>query len=219
MVFIGSQTAAWAQTPAAASLPIGTPLTIVADETVDSRVRNGSEFRAHLRDPLTLGDTLVAPAGTAAKIVVLGREFGKDGTSIIFRIAIIGLNLGLAGTLPVRPETPTVEHIVLGMAIAVRTLAIVNIDEGKVRVAVPLPFKLSNEPPAAGYTPAPLRTANPILTTRRRPSRSRSPSPTPMPSATPTSSPSGAPASGAPATAPPTPASPTPTPTPSATPT
>jgi hypothetical protein len=182
MAVVSSHTAAWAQTPAAASsLPIGSPLTIIVDETVSPRVRPGSEFRAHLRDALMLGDTLVATAGTQAHLVVTGKETGRDGM-LRYRIAIIDLNLGLAGSLPVKPEAPTVGQIAAGMAIPARTLAIVGFEEGKVRVAVPLPFKLSNEPPAAGYTPAPLRTAGPILNTRRRPSRSPSPTASPSPS-------------------------------------
>jgi hypothetical protein len=180
------RTAAWAQSPAAASaLPIGSPLTIVSDDTVDGRVRPGSEFRAHLRDPLTLGDTLVATAGTPARLVVTAKDIAKDGTAS-YRIAIVGLNLGLAGTLPVRPDSPVVEHIKAGMPIPATTLAAVGFEAGKVRVALPLPFKLSNEPPNGGYTPAPLRTASPIVNRRRS-------SPTPVPSTAPTPSPSPAP--------------------------
>jgi hypothetical protein len=184
------RSAAWAQSPAAASiLPIGSPLTIISDDTVDQRVRPGSEFRAHLRDPLALGNTLVATAGTPARLVVTAKDIAKDGTPS-YRIAIVGLNLGLAGTLPVRPNTPTVEHISAGMAIPATTLAALGFEAGKVRVALPLPFKLSNEPPRGGYTPAPLRTAAPIIN-RRRPT----PSPAASSSASPASSTSPAPAS------------------------
>jgi len=160
-------------------LPIGSPLTIVSDDTVDARVRPGSEFRAHLRDPLTLGDTLVATAGTPARIIVTAKDAGKDGNPQ-YHIAIVGLNLGLAGTLPVRPDQPTLDHLTAGTAIPAKTLAAVGFEEGKIRVAVPLPFKLSNEPPYSGYTPAPLRTAGPIINNnRRRPGASPSPSPSP----------------------------------------
>lgn len=162
-----TRSAAWPQSPAAASvLPIGSPLTIISDDTVDGRVRPGSEFRAHLRDPLALGDTLVATAGTPARLVVTAKDIAKDGTPS-YHIAIVGLNLGLAGTLPVRPNTPTVERITAGMAIPATTLAALGFEAGKVRVALPLPFKLSNEPPNGGYTPAPLRTAGPIISRRR----------------------------------------------------
>jgi hypothetical protein len=181
----------WAQSPpAAAVLPIGTPLTIVSDDAVDARVRPGSEFRAHLRDPLTLGDTLVATAGTPARLVVTGKDLAKDGTPS-YRIAIVGLNLGLAGTLPVRPDTPTVQHIAAGTAIPATTLAALGFEAGKVRVALPLPFKLSNEPPNGGYTPAPLRTAAPIMNRRR-------PTPSPAPSSTTPASPATASATPAP---------------------
>jgi hypothetical protein len=143
-----------------------------------------------LRDPLTLGDTLVATAGTPARLVVTAKDIGKDGTAS-YHIAIIGFNLGLAGTLPVRPNTPTVEHISAGMAIPATTLAALGFEAGKVRVALPLPFKLSNEPPNGGYTPAPLRTAAPIINRRRAtpsppaasPSSSASPSTSASPSA------------------------------------
>ncbi len=186
-----TSTAAWAQSPAAVSSPvaIGSPVTIVADETVDPRVRPGSEFRAHLRDPLTLGGTLVATAGTPARLVVTAKETGKDGTPR-YHIAIIGLHLGLAGTLPVKPVMTTVERIVTGMDIAATTLASIGYEAGKIRVAIPLPFKLSNDPPIGAYTPTPLRTAAPIVN-RRKPSASPSPvaSPTTPASPVPTSAP------------------------------
>jgi hypothetical protein len=187
-----TRSAAWAQPPAAASvLPIGSPITIIADDTVDRRVRPGAEFRAHLRDPLALGDRLVATAGTPARLVVTDTITAKDGT-LSYRIAIVGLNLGLAGTLPVRPDTPTVAHISAGMAIPATTLAALGFEAGKVRVALPLPFKLSNEAPNGGYTPAPLRTAGPIINRRRptpTPGLTASPSPSPSPSPAASSSP------------------------------
>jgi len=197
-----STVVARAQSPAATpSLTIGSPITNVSDETVDSRVRPGSEFRAHLRDPLTLGDTLVAPAGTPARLVVTAKEAASGGTPV-YHIAIVGLNLGLAGTLPVRPVTPTVDRISVGMDIPATTLAILGIEEGKVRVAVPLPFPLSNEPPNTVYTPAPLRTAAPIINNRnrRRPTPTPSPSPSASPSApsSPGPAPSAVPTAGAP---------------------
>jgi hypothetical protein len=172
--------AARAQTRAATpTLPIGSPLTIVSDETVDPRVRPGSEFRAHLRDAISVGDTLVATAGTAARIIVTAKDTGT-GETPTYRIAIVGLNLGLAGTLPVRPNAPTVERITAGMDIPATTLATIGIEAGKVRVAVPLPFTLSNEPPNTIYTPAPLRTAAPIINNRNG---RRRPTPAPSPSA------------------------------------
>jgi hypothetical protein len=207
-VLLVSHTAARAQTLAAASsLPIGSALTFVSDETVNARVRPGSEFRAHLRDPLEVANTLVATAGTPARIVVTSKENAKDGT-VAYHIAIIGFSLGLAGSLPVRPDAPVVASITTGMIIPATTLAIVGLDGGRVRVAVPLPFNLSNEPPASAYTPAPLRTASPVLNTRRRPGRSPRPSPAPSDSAppSPTATPTPAPTGSPPA--------PTPTPTP-----
>jgi hypothetical protein len=176
--------AAWAQSRAAeSSLPIGTPIAIVSDETVKPGVRPGSQFRAHLRDPIELGTTLVAPAGTAAHLIVVSTETGIGGTPA-YRIAIVDLNLGLAGILPVRPQSPIVAAIVAGMTIPASTLAAIALEAGKVRVEVPLPFPLSNEPPAANYTPAPLRTANPSFNqprSRRRSGPSPSPSPTTAP--------------------------------------
>jgi hypothetical protein len=166
-------------------------------------VRPGSEFRAHLRDPLTLGDTLVATAGTRARLVVTSKDLAKDG-SPSYHIAIVGLNLGLAGTLPVRPTTPTVERINAGMAIPATTLAALAFVSGKVRVALPLPFKLSNEPPNGGYTPAPLRTAGPVISNGNS-RRHATPSPSPAgPPSVPATSPSPAapaPNSSAPASA------------------
>jgi hypothetical protein len=145
-----------------------------------------------LRDPLVLGDTLVATAGAPARLVVTAKDTAKDGTPN-YHIAITGLELGLAGRLPVRPTMPIVEHIAAGMAIPAQTLAVVGFLEGKIRVAVPLPFKLSNEPPASGYTPAPLRTAAPIIN-RRRPTATPVATPTGSPAA-PSSAPTGPPSS------------------------
>ncbi len=182
-----AHTAARAQTPAAAtSLPIGTPLTVIAEQTVDAHVRPFSVFRVHLRDPLTLSRTLVAIAGTPARLVVTSKDVTPMGITR-FHISIIGLNLGVAGTLPVRPDVPVVDGIAAGMPIAVTTLAAVAYDDGKVRVEIPLPFKLSAEPPSAGYTPPPLRTAAPFVPRRR---------PTPKPSAVPTPSPADSPLPG-----------------------
>jgi hypothetical protein len=201
-----TRSAAWAQPPAATSvLPIGSPLTIISEETVDPRVRPGSEFRAHLRDPLTLGDTLVATAGTRARLVVTSKVLSKDGTPS-FHIAVVGLDLGLAGTLPVRPNTPTVEQIKAGMAIPATTLAALAFVAGKVRVALPLPFKLSNEPPNGGYTPAPLRTASPIINNNRN--NRRHPTPSPSPSASPSAPAASAPAGPTPNASPQLPAQP-----------
>ena len=166
-------------------------------------MRPGSEFRAHLRDPLELGGTLVATAGTRARLVVTSKDLAKDGTPS-YHIAIVGLDLGLAGTLPVRPNTPTVERISAGMAIPATTLATLAFVAGKVRVALPLPFKLSNEPPNGGYTPAPLRTANPIINSRNgRQHAPPSPSPSAAPSTPPVSAPPAAPAPSSLPTAPP----------------
>jgi hypothetical protein len=192
-------------------------LTIVSDETVDSRVRPGSEFRAHLGESLSFGQTLVATAGTPARLVVTSKETGKDGT-FRYHIAIIGLKLGLAGTLPVKPESPVVERVAAGMSIAATTLASVDYEQGKLRVTIPLPFKLSTEAPNGGFTPAPLRTASPIVP-RRKPSRGPSPSPSPAASAEPSPAPSPA-SSASPATgttssaAPAVTAAPTPLPSP-----
>jgi len=204
--------AAWAQSRAAdSSLPIGSPLTIVSDEAVKPGVRPGSEFRAHLRDPIQVGATLVAVAGTPARIIVVSKETGATG-AVSYRIAIDDLKLGLAGILPVRPDSPVVDTITAGLEIPAATLATVDVADGKVRVDVPLPFPLSNEPPASDYTPAPLRTANPALLQprggRRRPGAS--PSPTPSPSSAPGNASPQPGASGSPSPAP----SATPTPEP-----
>ncbi len=177
--------AAWAQSRAAeSSLPIGSPITIVSDEAVKPGVRPGSEFRAHLRDPIQVGATLVALAGTPARIIVVAKETSTTGAAG-YRIAIDDLKLGLAGILPVRPDSAVVDAITAGLEIPATTLATVAVEDGKVRIDVPLPFPLSNEPPASDYTPAPLRTANPALLQprrRRRPGASPSPSPSPSPS-------------------------------------
>lgn len=60
-------------TPHAArgSLPVNSSLFIVLDGTITSRGQSGTTVKAHLRDPIVLDDTTVAPAGTPVDISVV----------------------------------------------------------------------------------------------------------------------------------------------------
>ncbi|GAC1401908.1 MAG: hypothetical protein NVSMB64_00850 [Candidatus Velthaea sp.] len=173
-----------AEAPAVpSSLPLGSPLTFISDETVDARVRPGSEFRAHLKDALSFGTTLVAPANTPVRLIVTQKDIRPDG-STRYTIALIRFTIPAAGDLPVRPLTNIVDAIATGREIAATTLGAVSEVNGKLRIAIPLPFQLSNDTPQGGYTPVPLRTAAPIVP--HRPPTPPPAAPTPAPQASPT---------------------------------
>ncbi|MFN2461047.1 MAG: hypothetical protein ABR591_10215 [Candidatus Velthaea sp.] len=139
-------------------MPIGTVVTFIADDTVDARVRPGAEFRAHLKEPLSMGTVLVAQAGATARLIVTSKNTGKDGVTH-YGIALERFAIRGAGDLPVRVQTPIVDHIAAGMEIVATTAGAVADTDGRLRIAIPLPFQLSNDKPQGGYTPVPLRTA------------------------------------------------------------
>ena len=168
------------------SLPIGSKLTFVSDETVDARVRPGSEFRAHLKDDLHLQGTLVAAANTPARLVVTEKIARPDG-SYKYTIALVRFSIAGLGYLPVKPVTNVVELISTGLEIPATTLGYVNDIDGRLRIVIPLPRNLSNDAPVGAYTPVPLRTAAPLFP--RKPTK---PTPTPTPTPTPVPSPTDA---------------------------
>ncbi|GAC1533380.1 MAG: hypothetical protein NVS2B17_00950 [Candidatus Velthaea sp.] len=144
-------------------------MTFVSDETVDARVRPGSEFRAHLKDTLAFGGTVVAAANTPVRLVVTSTDLHQSGTTR-YTIALIRFTISNAGDLPVRPLRNIVDSIATGLEIPAITLGSVSEIDGKIRIAIPLPFQLSNETPRGGYTPVPLRTAAPLVPQRPKPS-------------------------------------------------
>jgi hypothetical protein len=76
---------ALAQTPPAAhTLPIGTHLDFVADDTVNvETARTGGHYRVHLVHASAFDGTQLAPAGTPARLVIVGKTRLSDGTPAI----------------------------------------------------------------------------------------------------------------------------------------
>jgi hypothetical protein len=173
---------------------LGSPLTFVADVTVDPSVRVNANFHIHLKAPLTIGTINVAPANTPAQLFVTAKRTGKDGVTH-YDITIAQFRIKDLGTLPVVPVHATVDTITAGMDIPVTTAGAVISSEGRLRITVPLPITLSNDAPQAGYTPAPIRTAGPYVPLPRRgarptvPPAPATPSPSPEPTADPAVSP------------------------------
>jgi hypothetical protein len=167
-------------------LPVGSELTFISEDTVDARVQPGAVFRVHLRDALTGSSGVhIADAGAHAHLVVVDKAV-RDGVT---RYAITLRDLaviGGSGELPVSPIVGTVEAITTGMAIPARTTAYVANENGRLRVIIPLPFKLSNDTPQAGYTPIPFHTVSPVLP--RATKRPTTPAPTTSPEPSPTAS-------------------------------
>jgi len=69
-----------AAAPAAAStLPLDSSLFFVLDGTISSRSHSGTTVRAHLRDPVVLDGTTVAPAGTPVTIEITQTSAAQMG--------------------------------------------------------------------------------------------------------------------------------------------
>jgi len=176
-------TAGWAaaQTPAS-TLPAGTAVVFIAEGHFDGRAQPGASIRAHLKNDVVLDGTIVAPAGTTAKLIFVGAKNGKQSVAIDdFRTRFGFLPVGYAES-----DEPSMNA---GVEIRVRTLANVEHLSDRYVIEEPFPFKIGNDAPASVYTPTPARTAPPILQTTGRGSR-RSPSPTPSPASSPSPSPS-----------------------------
>jgi hypothetical protein len=152
-------------------LPPGSAVVFVCDGRLDVGARPGSSTRVRLREALTLDGVVVAPAGTAARLVV-GGAVTKGGK----REATISLEDFRTpyGLLPVRPATALLGSIQPGVTIEAKTLARVEHIGERIAIEVPFPFKLSNDIPISVYTPTPAKTAPPVL-----------PRPTPHPSGSP----------------------------------
>ena len=163
-------------------LAAGTPVTFVADDSVNTQtVRPGSTFKIHLRDELVIDGTTVAPAGTAARLIVIDRA-PRSGGGNTLQIAIEDFKVR-GGELPVAVLQPAVDVIALGTVIHAKTMGTVEQLDGRTVIRVPLPFTLPDDTPNGFYTPLPARTASARTVP---PARARRPTPSPAPTASPT---------------------------------
>ncbi len=176
----------------------GATVVFVSDSNVDPRVGRNSAFRAHLRDRLVRGAAIIAEPGMTVQLTVVDKSTHADGTTV-YTIAFSRFRT-LAGDLPVTPVTSEVTDIHVGSEFTARTDSPVVDDGTRLRVRIPLPFSLSNEPPQGEFTPIPVRTYNPLV--RPQGTDRRHPRPSPSPATT------ASPPAATPATAPPAAASP-----------
>jgi len=168
-----SATWATAQSQLQHVLPAGTAVVFVTDASLDAGRREGDAVSVHLRDALMLDGTVLAPAGTRARLLIGGTDTA-DGK----RVPAISLDRFsiAAGLLPVKGERPIVAPLAAGTAIPATTLAEVDHFGDRMSIRVPFPFGLTGDQPASMYTPTPARTAPP--------SRQMKPGPAPTPAAT-----------------------------------
>lgn len=161
--------------PVSHVLPAGTRLDFVADDTVNAdSVRPGGRFRVHLAQDLILDGTTIAPAGTAARLVILDKDKATDGTVELF-VALAEFRLR-PGELPVAPLDAVVSTVKPGQTIAAQMQGSVERVGDRTVVHVPVPVELSSDEPHSAFVPAPMKTAAPLL-----PPPKRGASPTPLP--------------------------------------
>jgi hypothetical protein len=158
---------ALAQTPPAHSLPSGTRLDFVADDTINvDTVRAGGQYRVHLARALVLDGTPLATAGTIARLIVTEKVRRTDGSTEL-RLALAHFNLP-QGDLPLTPVTPGVSGVTAGMLIPALTSGSVERTADRVVISVPVPVPLSTNPPNAAYSPIPILTPLPLRPVPRR---------------------------------------------------
>lgn len=173
-------TVAWATAQTAQStLPAGTAVVFVSEGHFDGRARPGSNIRAHLKDDLSLDGTILAPAGTVARLVLTG--IAKNGKQTV-DIEDFTTRYGL---LPVGSATANADAMNAGVEIRTATLAKVVHLRDRFAIEVPFPFKIGTDTPASVYTPTPARTAPPIMRPAARPRHRPKPTPTPTPAPSP----------------------------------
>jgi len=190
------------------TLPAGTAVVFVADVSLDASPREGTVVLVHLRDPLSLDGTVVAPEGSKAKLHVY-YPFEKPGSrgAPVVRLEEFTIPAGL---MPVRADRPISLPIAAGATIAAVTQAEIQHIGQRFSILLPFPFPLSSEKPVPYYTATPAKTAPPhSLPTPRH---GHGP-PTPLPTASAAPETSATPAPLAPGQSP----SPTPSPTPAMT--
>jgi hypothetical protein len=168
-------------------LPAGTAVVFVTDAPLDAGRRDGDVVTVHLRDPLVLDGTTLAPAGTHA-VLLVGRSVTVDGKhSQPISLDRFSINAGL---LPVLAVDPIVPPVSAGTQIAAKTLADVDHIGDRYSIRIPFPFRLSGDQPASAYTPTPARTASPrsVMKPEPRPTATAAPTSAPDPAATKTPS-------------------------------
>ncbi len=155
----------------------GASVVFVSDSNVDPRVGRNENFKAHLKDRLVRGNAVIAEPGMSVQLTVIDKATHADGVTV-YTIAFSRFRT-LAGDLPVVPVTPDVDAIHVGTEFTARTEAPVVDDGSHLRVRIPLPFALSNEPPQPGFTPIPARTYAPLVRPKGPDRRHPAPSPSP----------------------------------------
>jgi hypothetical protein len=159
----------------------GASVVFVSDSNVDSRVGRNSSFRAHLKERLVRGSVVIAEPGMTVQLTVIDKATHADGVTV-YTIAFSRFRT-LAGDLPVAPATPEVSEIHVGSEFTARTEAPVVDDGTHLRVRIPLPFALPNDPPQGEFTPIPVRTYAPLIRPKGPDRRHRGPAPSPSPAA------------------------------------
>ena len=171
-------------------LPSGTAVVFVSDGRLGLDAKVGSVTTIHLRDDVTLEGSIVIPAGTKARLIVGGHPIVNG----VRTATIISLDSFATryGTLPIH-ATGTMPVIDVGATVSAVTDAPIIAQNGTYSIAIPFPFSLSNDQPAAAYTPTPARTPggapSPLPRRGRKPGPSPSPSGSPTPTAAPTDTP------------------------------
>jgi len=178
--------AAWAtaQSSPAHVLPAGTAVVFVSDVFLDAGRREGTAVPIHLRDPIVLDGTTIAPAGTRAELFVGGVTLANGTRRPVVVLQQFRTTIGL---LPVRSTEPIVPPVKPGAEIAAMTEAAIDHIGSRYSVRVPFPFGLSGDQPASYYTPTPARTAPARVFVRPSPKVTSLPTPPPAtPSPVPT---------------------------------
>jgi hypothetical protein len=185
------------------TLPAGTAVVFVADVAIDATPREGTVVLVHLRDPLSLDGTVVAPAGSKAKLRVF-YPFEKEGNrgAPVVRLEEFTIPAGL---MPVRADHAIGLPIAAGETIDAKTQAEIQHIGQRFSILLPFPFPLSSEKPVPYYTATPAKTAPPHLIA---PPRGNHGPPTPLPTS------SGAPGASTAPAAPAAGESPSPSPSP-----
>ena len=172
--------ASWAtaQSPQQHVLATGTAVVFVTDANLDAGRREGDAVPVHLRDALILDGTVLAPAGTRARVLIGGTETPDGKRTRAYSLDRFSINAGL---LPVRSVAPIIPPLAAGAEIPATTLAAVDHLGERWSIRVPFPFQLTGDQPASAYTPTPARTASPKLQMKREPSPTPTPQPTSLP--------------------------------------
>jgi hypothetical protein len=95
------------RTPQPGVLPIDSTLSFILDGTISSATSNTNEIvAAHLRDPLVLEGTTIAPAGTPVRIRILDvKRAGNPDIYGFVDIYFYPMTTANGGVIPLRPPT------------------------------------------------------------------------------------------------------------------